>query len=68
MKIFNIISLFKWKCKLYDFRGIIKGTFSRRMAYLRPPIRSEIRDCLSVVIWDPLNGVVKKKTHPYLTV
>ena len=38
---------------------LIKGTFSRRMAWLRPPIRGEIRDCLAVVIWDPLNVVVQ---------
>ena len=27
--------------KLYDSRGFIKGTFSRLMASLRPPIRGE---------------------------
>ena len=58
-EIFNIISQFKGKCKMYDSRGIIKGTFPRRMASLRPPIRGEIRDRLSVVICDILNVVVR---------
>ena len=44
--------------KLYDSRGIIKGTFSRQMALLWPPITGQIRDCVSVVICDPLNVVV----------
>ena len=29
------------KCKWYDSRGNIQGTFSRRMTSLRPPIRAK---------------------------